>query len=96
MSSTTAAELEQLAEGGAVRKKISETLTYRDMDGMIDNLWSVLYTTGYLTGYVDRDGMYILRIPNREVQEIFETDIIDWFNRTVRQDRESGECFHQL
>ena len=69
--------------GGFIRQKIVEDLTYDYLHSSEENLWSVLYLTGYLT--IDRkesrvlDGEYALIIPNAEIQEIFETTIQKWF-----------------
>lgn len=83
---TTRSEIEQLIAGQPIRKKIVETLTYGELEDSIENLWSVLYLTGYLT--VDRnaedlDGLTSLTIPNREVREIFIEKIQKWFAEKV-------------
>ena len=76
-------KLETLMSGGFIRQKIVEDLTYDYLHSSEENLWSVLYLTGYLT--LDRkesrvlDGEYALIIPNAEIQEIFETTIQKWF-----------------
>ena len=76
-------KLETLMSGGFIRQKIVEDLTYDYLHSSEENLWSVLYLTGYLT--IDRkesrvlDGEYALIIPNAEIQEIFETTIHKWF-----------------
>lgn len=90
----TSGQLEQLMNGGELTKQINENLTYRDLDGSVENLWSVLYMTGYLTGYVSSQGEYILRIPNREVQQIFEKDITRWFGARIQRDTVSGQKFY--
>lgn len=83
---TTRGEIEQLVAGKTIRKKIVETLTYGELTESIDNLWSVLFLTGYLT--VDRnaprdeDDYTSLVIPNREVREIFIEKIQKWFKET--------------
>lgn len=80
---TTRSEIEQLVAGKTIRKRIVETLTYDELTESIDNLWSVLFLTGYLT--VDRnaprpeDDYISLVIPNREVREIFIEKIQKWF-----------------
>ncbi|MEZ3446840.1 MAG: ATP-binding protein [Lachnospiraceae bacterium] len=87
-------EIERLIGGGSIRKKIRQELTYRDLDSGIDNLWSILFTTGYLTqdGYHD-NGMTGLVIPNREVRWIFEEQIQDWFKAETRKDLQMLENF---
>lgn len=81
---TTKTEIERLIEGESVRKRISAQLTYDEMDKNIENLWSVLYLTGYLTAKnVDSDGMAELIIPNQEVREIFVSQISEWFTESV-------------
>ncbi len=86
---STKDEIERLIAGEAIEKKIRLELTYDEIDKSIDNLWSVLFTTGYLTsdGIADSaDGegyAYGLVIPNREVQEVFTSQIQEWFSRTV-------------
>ena len=89
-------ELEKLVNGEKISKKIHEELTYRDIDDDIDNLWSVLYLTGYLTGYRENgdEGRYLLWIPNREIQKIFEDDIQKWFVSRVKKERDSAEEFY--
>ncbi len=77
-------EIEQLIEGGSIKKKIHQELTYRDLDSGIDNLWSLLYTTGYLTQCgQEENGMTELVIPNREINWIFVEQIREWFNEEV-------------
>lgn len=80
-------ELEQLLEGECIEKSLRLDLTYDELDRSIDNLWSVLFTTGYLTtsgGAVN--GMYKLKLPNREVREVFLHKIKEWFdNELVRK-----------
>ncbi len=83
---TTRSEIERLVGGKTIRKRTVETLTYGELTESIDNLWSVLFLTGYLT--LDRnapkdDGDYTsLVIPNREVREIFIEKIQKWFKET--------------
>ena len=87
-------EIERLIGGGSIRKKIRQELTYRDLDSEIDNLWSILFTTGYLTQDGQNDGsMTGLVIPNREVQWIFEEQIQDWFKAETRKDLQMLENF---
>lgn len=77
---TTRAEMEELSEGKSIDKSIVMELTYAEINQDIDNLWSVLFTTGYLT-YRGRneDGSWKLIIPNREIHELFDRQIKIWF-----------------
>lgn len=93
-------EIEQLINGGIIRKKIRQELTYRDLDSSIENLWSILYTTGYLTQCgQDEDGMTGLVIPNREIRWIYEEQIQEWFKeetcRDTRKLENLGRAFEQ-
>lgn len=91
----TSRELEALVAGESLTKQINENVTYRELTDSAENLWSVMFSTGYLTGYLKEDGNYVLRIPNREVQQIFEKDIIRWFDGRVKRDTESGLRFYR-
>lgn len=84
---TTQNEIERLIAGEAIEKKIRLDLTYNELDSSIDNLWSVLFTTGYLTqaGRAVK-GVYKLVIPNREVREVFVLQIQEWFKETTLSD----------
>ena len=89
---TTRDEIEELIAGHAVKKRIRMDLTYDEVDNTIDNVWSVLFTTGYLTQEGrEMDGIYRLIIPNKEVREVFVLQISEWFNRVVANDRASTE-----
>lgn len=90
----TRKELEQLIAGEAVPKKINQELTYRDLYSSIDNLWSILFTTGYLTqrGRED-DEVYLLAIPNLEIRKIFIDQILEWFQREARRDAPTLDAF---
>ncbi len=69
--------------GEPIEKHIRLELTYDEIDDSIDNLWSVLFTTGYLTHIgVTKQGAYRLVIPNLEVREIYKLQIQEWFNKT--------------
>ena len=82
-------EIESLINGEAVEKTIRPDLTYEDMYASIDNIWSVLYTTGYLTK-AGRSGSRIqLVIPNVEICNIFSEQILELFREDVRQDRDT-------
>ena len=79
-------EIEELINGGKVVKKLNEELTYRDLYSCIDNLWSVLFTTGYLTQRGEAEGERIqLVIPNREIHGIFMTQIRTWMQVVKKQ-----------
>ncbi len=89
-------ELESLVEGGTVRKEIHPELTYRDMYSSIENLWSLLYMTGYLTGGPDEEDesdlpLYELFIPNAEIRGIFTGQIMELFREETKKDGESLE-----
>ena len=79
-------KLEILISGGSIRQQIEENLTYDYLHSSEDNLWSILYLTGYLTkvGERDKDGQIELRIPNKEVKEIFESTVRKWFEDSAR------------
>jgi len=93
---TTQDEIERLIAGEAIEKAVRLELTYGEIDNSIDNLWSVLFTTGYLTqaGRVER-GVYKLIIPNREVREVFVFQIQEWFKNTVVRDEKPMQAFCQ-
>lgn len=84
---TTKGEIERLIAGEAITKRIRQELTYEEIDSSIDNLWSVLFTTGYLTieGRT-RQGECRLIIPNREIREVFVDQIQEWFQEAVMQE----------
>lgn len=93
---TTQSEIERLIAGEAIEKKVRLELTYEEIDKSIDNLWSVLFTTGYLTCAGEtEDGAYRLRIPNREVKEVFILQIQEWFQETFVQDEKPMQAFCQ-
>ena len=81
---TTQREIEQLIAGEAIEKPVRLELTYEDIDKSINNLWSVLFTTGYLTHTgKTANGSYKLVIPNREVREVFILQIQEWFEQEI-------------
>ena len=93
-TASTKSEIEQLMNGGSIKKKIRQELTYRDLDSQADNLWSVLFTTGYLTQCAkDDNGMTSLIIPNKEIQWIFEEQIQEWFETESTKDTQKLENF---
>lgn len=73
-------EIERLIAGDSIVKEIKQELTYNELDQTIDNLWSVLFTTGYLTQRGRESGRkYRLTIPNFEIRELFSSQIREWF-----------------
>lgn len=89
-------ELERLVSGNVVRKRINETITYKELYSTIDNLWSTLFMTGYLTqrGSED-DGRYRLVIPNREIRNIVTDNILSLFQDEVKKDGQMANAFCQ-
>ncbi len=87
-------EIERLIAGEYIEKEISQELTYDEIDKNIANLWSVLFTTGYLTkqGVTD-DGKVRLSIPNREIKNLFIKKIREWFSDTTANDGKTLEQF---
>lgn len=93
---TTQNEIERLIAGEAIEKAVRLELTYNEIDDSIDNLWSVLFTTGYLTQAGEtREGNYKLVIPNREVREVFIFQIQEWFQKTIVRDEKPMQVFCQ-
>ena len=83
----TRMELEQLVNGGIVQKEINSELTYKDLYSSIDNLWSTLFMTGYLTQRGEPSGnRYNLVIPNREIRNIITNHILKMFKENVKDD----------
>ena len=83
----TRREIEQLIEGKAIQKEIRLELTYNELDIAIENLWSVLFATGYLTQQGKPQGRtYSLIIPNESIRQIFIEQIQEWFKETTRKD----------
>lgn len=84
---TTRDEIEQLISDGIIVKVIRQELTYRDVEESIDNIWSILYSTGYLTQRGRLPGKQKkLALPNREVKELFIDLVKDWFQETTLAD----------
>lgn len=93
---TTQNEIERLIAGETIEKMVRLELTYDEIDNSIDNLWSVLFTTGYLTQTEkSKEGVYKLAIPNREVREVFILQIQEWFKETIVQDGKPMQKFCQ-
>lgn len=84
---TTKDEVEELLNGGKITKRVRQELTYRDVEESTENMWSVLYAAGYLTGkhrdQADAD-IFILWIPNGEIRKLFYELVQDWFQETTR------------
>lgn len=85
-------KLETLMAGGCIVQRVDENLTYNYLHSSEDNLWSMLYLTGYLTKAREDDysseipeGMVALMIPNAEIREIFETTVIKWFDDSAKK-----------
>ncbi|MFQ6804421.1 MAG: AAA family ATPase [Lachnospiraceae bacterium] len=84
---TTRNDVECLINGETIVKTVRQELTYRDVEDSIDNIWSVLYSTGYLTCRRRLPGRQMaLALPNREVRELFIELIKDWFEETTHAD----------
>ncbi len=82
-------EVEELLNGGQITKRIKQELTYREIDDSFENVWSVLYATGYLTGkHVEQEDADIFRlwIPNGEIRKLFYELVEDWFREVTRSD----------
>jgi hypothetical protein len=90
----TKKEIEQLIAGECIVKSIRQELTYSELYDSIENLWSVLFITGYLTQCRRVDGKrYELKIPNQEVRELFVEQIEQWFGDVVRKDSPKLDAF---
>ena len=90
----TKREIEDLVAGEVIEKEIHQELTYKDMYSSIDNIWSVLFTTGYLTqrGKPERK-RFPLAIPNMEIREIFIDQIMELFKEDLRKNGEAVNAF---
>lgn len=99
----TKREIECLIDGGTVNKKINQELTYRDLYRNTENLWSVLFTTGYLTRHKapdadtaagsEADDIFSLSIPNQEIRKIFIDQVMEWFREESRKDSPKLDAF---
>ena len=95
-------KFEILMAGGYIKENICEDLTYDTVESSNENLWSLLYLTGYLTGTepdsekeISENGQIMLRIPNEEVKSIFKTAIVEWFQNSMKRENRS-ELFDAL
>ncbi|MCD8315174.1 MAG: ATP-binding protein [Firmicutes bacterium] len=87
-------EIESLIAGETVVKEIREDLTYNSLYDSIDNVWSVLFTTGYLTSCGRPEGKsFKLKIPNKEIRDIFADQVIELFKENVEKDGETLKAF---
>lgn len=86
---TTQMEIEELIAGRTITKLLNEQLTHNEIHRNVDNIWSLLYMTGYLT-IVGRpsDNKYELRIPNKEVRQIFTQQVLEWFKDKANAETE--------
>ena len=93
---TTRDEIERLVAGEAIEKLVRLELTYGELEDSIENLWSVLFTTGYLTqcGRTE-EGAYKLIIPNKEVCEVYKQQIQEWFKKKIFSNTEQLTSFWQ-
>lgn len=84
-------KFETLLNGGTIEQRVVEELTYDEIYNKEDNLWSLLYMTGYLTkaDQTDNENMLSLKIPNREVASIFEDTVVNWFNDNIDRSKQS-------
>lgn len=93
-NSSTKREIERLVAGEVITKEIRQELTYHEMYDSIENIWSLLFTTGYLTQRGIPDGnRFSLAIPNMEIREIFITQIMEFFKENVKRDGEALNGF---
>ncbi len=88
-NATTKREIERLVAGEVIAKEIRQELTYAEIYQSIDNIWSLLFTTGYLTQRGKAEGRQMkLAIPNLEIRDIYVTQIMEFFKENVREDGE--------
>ena len=93
-NAATKREIERLTAGEAITKEIHQELTYPEIYETIDNIWSLLFMTGYLTQRGKAEGRQMkLAIPNLEIRDIFETKIMEFFKENVKKDGETLSCF---
>ncbi|MCI8639848.1 MAG: AAA family ATPase [Coprococcus sp.] len=93
-NATTKREIERLVAGEIIIKEIHQELTYAEIYQTIDNIWSLLFTTGYLTQRGKAEGRWMkLAIPNQEIRDIFITQIMEFFKENVREDGDTLNRF---
>ena len=78
-------DIERLIAGETIEKEIHEELTYNEIEDSIENIWSVLFTTGYLTMEEETElSRYVLRIPNEELRVIYRRQVLEWIRKSIR------------
>ena len=93
-NATTKREIERLVAGEIIIKEIHQELTYPEIYQTIDNIWSLLFTTGYLTQRGKAEGRQMkLAIPNLEIRDIYVTQIMEFFKENVRKDGDTLNRF---
>lgn len=91
---TTQDEIERLIAGEPIEKSLRLDLTYDEIDKSIDNIWSVLFTTGYLTQVgMTEQGAYKLVVPNKEVRTVYFSQIQEWFKQKIADNAEQMTSF---
>lgn len=86
----TQLELEQLIAGETICKTLNENLTHNEIDKSIENIWSLLYMTGYLTTIeAPEDDSYMLKIPNQEIRKIYMKQVLSWFRDKAKAETEN-------
>ena len=91
---TTQDEIERLIAGEPIEKSLRLDLTYDEIDKSIDNIWSVLFTTGYLTQVgMTEQGAYKLVVPNKEVRTVYISQIQEWFKQKIADNAEQMTSF---
>ena len=89
---TTKNDIERLVAGENIEKEIHQELTYNEIEDSIDNIWSVLFTTGYLTMTEETDnGTYKLRIPNEELRMVYRKQVLEWINKFIQKEAEGDK-----
>ena len=82
-------EIERLIAGETIVKTLNENLTHNEVDANVKNIWSLLYMTGYLTGTFDpSSNRYRLKIPNREIRQIYTQQVLEWFKEKAAAETE--------
>ena len=89
---TTKNDIERLVAGETIEKDIHQELTYNEIEDSIDNIWSVLFTTGYLTMVEETDnGTYKLRIPNEELRTVYKKQVLEWINKSIQKEADGDK-----